>query len=400
MRFHDYRTMRPDRTRGTSLEWICSELKKPANQNEDFAWMLRGMLEASWLTHDRPFYNVYPIAIELCNRLSLNMKWGDIVLPTKYLLLRFPQGQEPLGLQAVLARAPSDQELSTKLLVHNTRSKAFFALKFLEVCASVQASGACYGWAYQTTESSLREQKVFESCWGEFPSDKESFAREMGDIPHSHLHVDFIIRMLAFIGLVANGEDLITPAILASDREEYDSTSDESRRRWLEQRAVRRQGIGFDVGRCLETQRSSSPHWRSPHLALFHTGPGRTVPALKIRSGCVVIPRDLSSVPTGYMGPETTQDLARSAHPAPYVFRVPIPKRLRFKVFRRDGFRCQICGLAQKDGVRLEVDHKTPVAKGGKTVIENLWTLCHPCNNGKSDSDLHEKESVVNEVVG
>lgn len=55
----------------------------------------------------------------------------------------------------------------------------------------------------------------------------------------------------------------------------------------------------------------------------------------------------------------------------------------RYDILRRDNFRCQICGRSQSDGAKLEVDHIIPVSKGGKTVDENLQTLCHECNQGK-----------------
>lgn len=58
---------------------------------------------------------------------------------------------------------------------------------------------------------------------------------------------------------------------------------------------------------------------------------------------------------------------------------------LRYDVMHRDGFRCQICGATQKDGVKLHVDHIFPVSKGGKTEMSNLRTLCERCNMGKRD---------------
>jgi hypothetical protein len=61
---------------------------------------------------------------------------------------------------------------------------------------------------------------------------------------------------------------------------------------------------------------------------------------------------------------------------------------LRFYVFKRDNYRCQICGRAATDGITLEIDHKVPRAKGGTDELSNLWTLCFDCNRGKSDSDL------------
>jgi len=59
--------------------------------------------------------------------------------------------------------------------------------------------------------------------------------------------------------------------------------------------------------------------------------------------------------------------------------------RLRQTIFRRDGMKCQICGKAAADGARLEVDHKTPKARGGTNAKDNLWTLCRECNRGKRD---------------
>lgn len=60
--------------------------------------------------------------------------------------------------------------------------------------------------------------------------------------------------------------------------------------------------------------------------------------------------------------------------------------KLRYEVLQRDNFRCVICGRAEADGVKLHVDHIKPVSKGGKTVLDNLRTLCQDCNLGKGDS--------------
>lgn len=67
------------------------------------------------------------------------------------------------------------------------------------------------------------------------------------------------------------------------------------------------------------------------------------------------------------------------------VERNKMTAKLRYQVLREDGFKCQICGRGAADGETLEVDHIVPVSKGGKTVRENLRTLCHTCNQGKKD---------------
>ncbi len=64
--------------------------------------------------------------------------------------------------------------------------------------------------------------------------------------------------------------------------------------------------------------------------------------------------------------------------------------RLRAQVLIRDGCVCRMCGTSPlKDAnVVLHADHIWPWSKGGETTLENLQTLCHVCNIGKSDMTL------------
>ena len=64
--------------------------------------------------------------------------------------------------------------------------------------------------------------------------------------------------------------------------------------------------------------------------------------------------------------------------------RSKVTPSLRYDIMKRDGFRCCLCGRGAASGVELEVDHITPVSKGGSTVYENLQTLCKDCNRGKA----------------
>jgi len=61
--------------------------------------------------------------------------------------------------------------------------------------------------------------------------------------------------------------------------------------------------------------------------------------------------------------------------------------RLRFKILKRDNFKCVKCGVspASNPVVKLEIDHIIPWSKGGETIEENLETLCLMCNQGKSN---------------
>jgi len=58
---------------------------------------------------------------------------------------------------------------------------------------------------------------------------------------------------------------------------------------------------------------------------------------------------------------------------------------LRTEILRRDGFRCRMCGAAASAETTLHVDHIKPVSLDGRTVPENLQTLCQSCNLGKGN---------------
>ncbi len=66
------------------------------------------------------------------------------------------------------------------------------------------------------------------------------------------------------------------------------------------------------------------------------------------------------------------------------VERGKVSNKMRFAVYRRDGYRCRKCGRTDRHE-DLEIDHIYPIAKGGKTTYDNLQTLCHKCNQKKSD---------------
>lgn len=67
--------------------------------------------------------------------------------------------------------------------------------------------------------------------------------------------------------------------------------------------------------------------------------------------------------------------------------RKQISKKLRFEIFKRDGFTCQYCGDHPPKTI-LHVDHIYPVKRGGGNNQDNLITSCIDCNLGKSATPL------------
>lgn len=107
-----------------------------------------------------------------------------------------------------------------------------------------------------------------------------------------------------------------------------------------------------------------------------------------------------------------TDDLGRVwrtvTSPRRLKFSYPSHAALRAFVFRRDGFRCNRCQAkavdipATYDGREtlttdtkvssgwpdvLVLDHVLTLAAGGRSVIENLQTLCETCNKRKQRED-------------
>ena len=62
-----------------------------------------------------------------------------------------------------------------------------------------------------------------------------------------------------------------------------------------------------------------------------------------------------------------------------------IPREMKDRVFVRDGNKCSIDGC---DGIPLQVDHKQPWSKHGKTELNNLTLLCETHNKRKGNLDI------------
>ena len=54
--------------------------------------------------------------------------------------------------------------------------------------------------------------------------------------------------------------------------------------------------------------------------------------------------------------------------------------KVREAIFKRDGYKCIVCGRGRAEGVEIHADHKKPKDKGGRATLENGQTLCSRCN--------------------
>jgi len=401
MQFHEYRTIR-NQTLAVAKDHpeqdrMFERIKQMSSAQYRNIWIddakhgkldhrlgpstaLTALGEGLWVDEQRPYYNVWPIAVELARAVKLTLPFKSIGIPFHAMLLRFAKGHEPCGIPVAMLCWPRDQP-AIHVVAYGGQEWHQISLAY-----HYNPDEQVEEWLNRAVaEGPLAKAEALRAV-----EELRNSILPDGDVPSlmgdgGSAVPELLIRLCVFIGLLASDCDFITPIVLAKDRQEYESTDDPDTKKWLEDRAARRAGRGFDVAKKLQIEKEKSPHWRNPHLCLFWTGLERKKPVIQMRSGAVVQRVSMAEVPTGYLGPETEAD---NVVPSTTTPRESISKTRRFQILKRDNYRCQLCGKSADDAVKLHVDHRLAVAKGGSSEDDNLWTLCEQCNLGKSDETL------------
>lgn len=73
---------------------------------------------------------------------------------------------------------------------------------------------------------------------------------------------------------------------------------------------------------------------------------------------------------------------------------------LRYRVLKRWGGRCMLCGRTAADGAIIQVDHIKPRSKFPRLALEerNLQVLCLECNGGKSNKDATDWRPTIGQL--
>jgi hypothetical protein len=323
------------------------------------------MAEMDWFDDNRPFYNVYPIVEKLTNNTKLTVPLDQLHFPHSVMCFRFPKGQEPLGIKTALIKLqnfgsrgaqifkpifePSLGSARTKNILDNMLAVGHFSTVETDDQFMINVPRPPL-YTAKTDGEPVTVEDLLHLASQILTSQPHDVATYMADVsgtldfvvqgstetPESQKiylqRLYFLFKLSVLVSMVAAGNDLITPAILASEQEKYDTETDEAARRWMEERAAKIQGRGFDFGRELQTRSETSPHWRNPHMALYWIGEGRTKPVLKLRAGSIVIPKHISSVPTGFDCPVV--DDAEATVQVEYVYFLRDPSRGFVKIGR------------------------------------------------------------------
>lgn len=291
MEFHNYTTFKRRNKWASSIPGSSSEFREHslAGLERGMPWAHRDkdrivadymslLMEEEWAFHKRPFYNLWPPVLEMARSVDLRgVSVRDLRIPCGALLVRFPVSSG--GVKWMLA---IDSRCRTN---------------------HISEPGVCLLWSLSGGEEGL-----FHFVFEDMVSDYE-LLRDNGeplDAAHQEMKCT-VLRTMALLCLLGDDPRIIQPVVLAKDRHEYMVTKDEERKKLLELRSIRKQGLGFEIGREWHETHDTSPHFRNAHLCLFWTGKGRETPTVKLRTGCMVQPRKILEIPTGYLGPEDSE---------------------------------------------------------------------------------------------
>lgn len=84
------------------------------------------------------------------------------------------------------------------------------------------------------------------------------------------------------------------------------------------------------------------------------------------------------------------------------AFKRNVSKELRAQVLERNGYTCQMCGIAAGDPdpfggkrtVRLTIGHIIDKSKGGEDVLSNLRAVCTMCNEGLKNTSIPKPTTI------
>lgn len=236
--------------------------------------------ELAWVEAKRPYWRVYPCIVEMIANTDLrkvaNSRFGITQLLNDCSVLK-------------------GKLISTSISV-----------EFPECCAphGLAAAFLCWHWYRECHQfdyfisaayPSGSVRTVFGACLDTMPLAEYEFNKEC----QYSSTLEFLLKLVAFIGLIKDDPSFVTRDVLNEDVHKYESADEELRRR-LEEKAKRRGRFGWTIGKQYEC----IPHLRRPHFAIRWTGKGGETPKLRPIKAAVVHRKKLTEIPTGYRDKE------------------------------------------------------------------------------------------------
>lgn len=262
--------------------------------------------EHAWYQERCPYYNVWPAILPALLKLDLaKVPATALRLPCQTLVLRLPVDSRvspfdapPWGsfwLQSVFVSALQTYDKHTKTLLPSGAHLVVYPS-----CGEYTVQGRYVPEARIAMGS--QTFPVVDRTVGDLLAEVTALQHNEDGLHLPNEVFDAAFRLLAACCLLGDDPALISPDVLSKDKHRFDPYHPDQA---LIERAKRKGKVGWNVGEALERTGESSPHFRMPHLALYHTGPGGSIPRIQLRTGReggpIVVHRDrLREVPTGY----------------------------------------------------------------------------------------------------
>ena len=233
--------------------------------------------EYEWAIAHRPYYSVYPVAVQALQKIKLDVPCNLVRLPLPTISIQFSEKEK----FEICGHTVKAALVADKITVVDDISFRGFGAWLL--ADEVHDGIPVYWWV----NAALRDEYSVEQELNALPSMLNEVEIEV---------FDAVIRVVVGICLMTGDDSLISPDVLSDDRIKYEDTGDEK----YVAKAHRRGKVGWLVGRHVEVD----PHYRRPHFGLRWTGHGRQTPRIVPIKGCIVHRRKLLDVPSGYEDPK------------------------------------------------------------------------------------------------
>jgi hypothetical protein len=288
MDFHNYTTMRdwtrrasPEDRFADNLDHFYKMAMADAVRQRSPQFLAQMFNERDWEKARRPYYNLWPSIVPMLTRLNLDLDSSLIQLPLPALCVRLPKDKNPLVFDWRGKEIPVRCMLMGEI---NNGTGISVLIDIGELMPQI-------GFPIYTYRNFRRQEGLtVENALGEL---KRDWSAEMGIAVPDSL-VNDCVRLCCSLCLLENDSSIISPDVLADDRDKYEQSGDQK----FVDKARRRGKIGWDVGRQIEV----APHYRRPHMALVWTGHGRVVPRIVPRRGSIVHREAVEKLPSGFGG--------------------------------------------------------------------------------------------------
>lgn len=283
MKFHDHMTVYDyalrdrvvDRRTVSWQTYYDMQFKGLSKPEDDDVTKMVLILERRWWGARRPYYKVWPAITDSICRIKLDIPANTLNLTPRIVAVRFAVGGEVHG---------DAMSISSVLVL------------CLDGCLVVTGFGRHLSTGvpvqFMANPYSLSSPETLESMVLDLVPRKATFQGEEY-VPFADSSL--MLRVGLSVLLLADDPSIVEPDVLSKDELKYEQTKDQK----YVDKAKRRGKVGWNIGKTFET----IPHFRRPHLALRHTGKGRTVPRIVPVKACVVHRDKITRVPTGHLTP-------------------------------------------------------------------------------------------------